>query len=88
MTSTLKLTLISAAIYMLTACATTKPALATHSVAFGNAVHQNTVAQHVAPTPEQKSDTYIPASNARRALARKNYDENKVMDPVPLRTTN
>jgi hypothetical protein len=43
-------------------------------------------AQAVAPTPEQKANTFIPADPAKRAKARENYRTGETPDPVPIRT--
>ncbi len=66
-------------------CTTAKPALDGHLDAnLGVAVRSNIQAHFVAPTPKQKADTYIPADPDRAALARKNYRDNNVKEPVPV----
>ncbi len=80
---TKKYTPLSALVLLsLSACATTSPALSDHGATFGQAVKANIAVQHVAPSPEQKANTYIPANRARRALAIKRYEENDVEEPV------
>lgn len=70
---------------LLTACATTsQPSLMAGSPGMGNAVKANMEAQKVAPTAEQKANTYIPANRARQSLARKAYEDGEVKEPVPL----
>jgi len=82
-----KYTPLSALVLLsLSACATTSPALSDHSATFGQAVKANIAAQHVAPSPQQKANTYIPANRARRALAIKRYEENAVEAPVIINT--
>ncbi len=74
------------AILSLSACATTTPAAKAHAPTFGQAVKHNMAAQAVAPTPEQKANTFIPADPAKRAKARENYRTGETPDPVPIRT--
>jgi len=76
-----KFLMAGAALVSLSACASTTPALDNHSEDFGKAVAQNIAAQRVAPTPEQKENTFIPPNRARQKLARKNYEEGTVADP-------
>ena len=71
----------------LSACATTQPALQSGSPEFGDAVRHNIAAHAVAPTDEQKADTFIPADATRRAKARENYRNGETPDPIPLITT-
>jgi len=73
---------------VLSACATTKPALKSGSSEFGNAVRHNMAAQAIAPTPEQKANTFIPADATKRAKARENYRNGETPDPQPTTTTN
>jgi len=70
----------------LSACATTTPATTAHAPTFGKAVKHNMAAQAVAPTPEQKANTFIPADPAKRAKARENYRTGETPVPVPIRT--
>ncbi len=86
MKTTSKLVLIFSVLVISTACATSKPALEGQlNSDFGSAVKYNT-AQHAVPASQaQKENTYIPANRARTALARKNYEENKV---TPLDSVN
>ena len=67
---------------LVTACASTSPALSGRlDTQLGVSTKANIAAQAVAPTDKQKHDTYIPADPAREALARKNYRENTVQEP-------
>jgi len=72
----------------LSACATTQPAMKNSSSEFGQAVRHNIAVQAVAPTPEQKADTYIPADATKRAKARENYRKGETPEPQPITTTN
>lgn len=70
---------------VLAGCATAKPALEGRlDPGLGNAVKANAEAHAVAPTPQQKANTYIPADPARAALARKHYRENTVETPQAI----
>jgi len=55
----------------LSGCAVTAPPL-------GSAITHNTQLQAVAPSPEQKSNTYIPADSQRQKLARDAYRKGDV----------
>jgi len=67
---------------ILSGCAVSGPALNGQlDPNLGAAIKTNTLAQAVAPTPEQKANTFIPANPARTALAREKYRENKVPEP-------
>jgi len=72
----------------LSACATTEPALHIQSSAFGQAVRHNIAVHAIAPTAEQKTDTYIPADSTRRAKARENYRKGETPEPRRITTTN
>lgn len=72
---------------VLSACATTQPALQSGSPEFGNAVRHNIAAHAVAPTAKQKADTFIPADATKRAKARENYRNGETPEPTPLITT-
>lgn len=61
----------------LTACVTTTEP---HSAHFGQATAQNRAVHDVAPTAEQKNDTYIPADASRQAIAREKYRNNEIED--------
>lgn len=74
------------AILGLSACATTKPALQNGSPEFGEAIRHNIAAQAVAPTPEQKANTFIPADATKRAKARENYRNGNTPEPTPITT--
>jgi len=66
-------------------CATAKPALEGRlDTNLGSAVKANTQAHAVAPTSTQKANTYIPSDPSRTALARKNYHEGTVKEPVSI----
>ena len=84
----MKLILTTLSLITLSACATTKPALQNGSSEFGNAVRQNIAAQAIAPTPEQKANTFIPADATKRAKARENYRLGETPEPQPITTTN
>ncbi|MDB2437951.1 hypothetical protein N9W89_04500 [Hellea sp.] len=84
----MKRILLSLSLLALSACATTQPALHSGSSEFGKAVRQNIAAQRVAPTPEQKANTFIPADASKRAKARENYRNGVTPEPQPIITTN
>jgi len=84
----MKQVLASLSLIALSACATTQPALQSNSPEFGKAVRQNIAAQAVAPTAEQKANTFIPADPTKRAKARENYRKGETPEPRPLTTTN
>ena len=72
----------------LSGCATASPSLkGSLSSGFGDAVQSNMNAHAVAPSAQQKANTYIPADPSRAALARKKYRENTVADPDPVSAT-
>lgn len=71
----------------LSACAST-PALDSRTDHFGSAVAHNIEAQRVAPTPEQKANTFIPPNRARQKLAREAYEKGETPDPIQVGTTN
>jgi hypothetical protein len=63
-------------------CATSKPALHGQlDPTLGSAVKANIAAHAVAPTAEQKANTFIPADPTRTQQARQNYRDNKVPEP-------
>jgi len=68
-------------------CASTTPALDSHSPNFGDAVAQNIAAQRVAPTAEDKANTFIPPNRARQKAAREAYENGSVIAPEPVGTT-
>lgn len=70
----------------LTACASGHSALNSHHGSFGKANRANIAAHAVAPDPEKKADTYIPADRARVRAAQKAYREGKVKEPEPIRS--
>ena len=72
---------------VLTGCATTKPALENHSADFGDAVAHNIAAQRIAPTAEDKANTFIPPNRARQKAAREAYEDGTVPEPVGVGTT-
>ena len=80
--------IIPLAALALPACATTQPSMKAGTAGFGEAQAANIAAQAIAPSEAQKADTYIPANRARRALARKAYEDGEVKEPVSPVTTN
>jgi len=58
------------------------------SAPFGTSVKQNIAAQTVAPTPEQKQNTYIKPDQERMNKARIRYRADDVEKPRDLNTTN
>ena len=88
LTSMIKYTPLIALIFS-AGCATSKPALDGQLDAhLGKAVKQNIANQAVAPSPEQKANTFIPADPARTGLARQNYRNNTVPDPERVNNSN
>ncbi len=83
----MKTILAMSCLAVLSACATTQPALQSGSSEFGVAVRQNIAAQAVAPTAKQKANTYIPADASKRAKARENYRNGNTPEPKPITTT-
>lgn len=82
-----KKTYICAALslFVLGGCVTQKPALEGRlDENFGDAVKANTQAHAVTPTQAQKANTYIPADPDRAAIARKNYREGTVKEPIAI----
>lgn len=65
-----------------TACAVTPPP------PLGEAMTHNQNIQAIAPTAEQKANTYIPADRARQKLARDRYRKDEVEDLNLERTNN
>ena len=84
----MKLIAASLSVLALSACATTQPALQGQNSQFGDAIRHNIAAHAIAPTAEQKADTYIPADPVRRAKARENYRKGETPEPQPITTTN
>ena len=68
----------------LTACSTPRAALEGQSDDFGISNRANIVAHSVAPDPELKSDTYIPADRERVRAAREAYQKGEVKDLNPV----
>lgn len=88
MTRNFKIALISCACATaLSACATSTSALNAHSSNFGAATQANVNAHALAPTPEQKANTYIPADPDRREKTRERYKKGEVIEPSTLGTT-
>ncbi len=58
------------------------------SAPFGSSVKQNIAAQTVAPSPDQKQNTYIKPNQERMAKARLRYRADEVEKPRDLNTTN
>lgn len=83
----MKILFATISVTALSACATTKPALQSGSSEFGNAVRQNIAAHAIAPTPEQKANTFIPADATKRAKARENYRKGETPEPQSIATT-
>jgi len=79
-----KYILLSAAALTLSACATTQPSMKAGQPHFGDAKKHNVAAQAIAPTAEQKETPFIPATAARRRLARDKYEKGEVTEPVPM----
>lgn len=73
--------------FALTACASTQPALDATSPHFGDAVAQNIAAQRVAPSVEDKANTFIPPNRARQKAAIEAYEEGTVTEPTLVDTT-
>lgn len=83
----MKLIISSLSLMTLSACATTQPAMQSGSSGFGDAVRHNIAAQAIAPTSEQKANTFIPADPTKRAKARENYRKGVTPEPKPITTT-
>lgn len=67
---------------LLTACATSQPALNGQlDRSFGSAVKANVAMQSVEPTAAEKANTFIPADPTRARQARQNYRDNKIPEP-------
>lgn len=71
----------------LTGCASTTPALEATTSQFGNAIAKNIDAQRVAPTAEEKTNTFIPPNRARQKAARDAYEKGTVTEPTTVTTT-
>jgi hypothetical protein len=71
----------------LTGCASATPALDGPSSGFGVAVAQNIAAQRIAPTAEDKANTFIPPNRARQKAAREAYENGTVKEPIAVQTT-
>ena len=70
-----------------TGCASAKPSIDTHTSGFGEAVKQNIASQRIAPTAEDKANTFIPPNHARQKAARQAYENGTVKEPIPIGTT-
>ena len=70
----------------LTGCASTQPALKAHSDGFGDTIAHNIAAQRIAPTAEDKANTFIPPNRARQKAAREAYEKGEVPEPVYVGT--
>jgi len=77
---------LSAAITIsaLTACSTPRAALEGQSDDFGASNRANIAAHSVAPDPDLKSDTYIPADRERVRAAREAYRKGEVKELNPV----
>jgi hypothetical protein len=73
--------------FTLTGCASTTPALDATSPQFGNAIAQNIAAQRVAPSAEDKANTFIPPNRARQKAAQEAYENGTVAEPTLVDTT-
>jgi len=82
MTHKTKLILLLSAV-SLGACATDTAA---PSYTFGSAIKHNVAVQTVAPTDEQKQNTYIRPNAERMAAARERYKKDEVEEPADLST--
>jgi len=71
---------------VLTGCMSTKPALENHSSGLGDAIAHNITAQRIAPTAEDKANTFIPPNRARQKAAREAYENGTVPVPVNVST--
>lgn len=71
----------------LAGCATSSPALETHSENFGRAIAQNITAQRIAPSAEEKANTHIPPNRARQKAAREAYEAGTIAAPIAVGTT-
>jgi len=56
-------------------------------IGFGDAVAQNIAAQRIAPTAEDKANTFIPPNRARQKAAREAYENGTLKEPVAVQTT-
>jgi len=81
-----KVGLILIAITM-TGCASSQAALDATSPQFGEAIAYNIAAQRVAPTAEEKANTFIPPNRARQKAARDAYEAGTVTEPNSVSTT-
>lgn len=64
----------------------TKPALDNHSAGLGDSIAHNIAAQRIAPTAEDKANTFIPPNRARQKAAREAYENGTVPIPVSVST--
>lgn len=70
----------------LSACSTTRPALAGQHESFGQSNKANIAAHAIAPDPELKANTFIPADRDRARAAREAYRKGEVKELQPLRS--
>lgn len=68
-------------------CASGTPALEAHSESFGLATAQNIAAQRVAPSAEDKANTFIPPNRARQKAAREAYESGTTPKPTSVVTS-
>ena len=73
-------------IMALSACSTTRPALAGQHESFGMANKANIAAHAIDPDPALKANTFIPADRERARAAREAYRKGEVKEPQPLRS--
>jgi hypothetical protein len=71
----------------ITGCASSQTALDAHSPQFGEAIAHNITAQRVAPTAEEKANTFIPPNRARQKAAKDAYESGTVTQPSLVNTT-
>lgn len=73
-------------IMALSACNTTRPALAGQHESFGQANKANIAAHSITPDPVLKANTFIPADRDRARAAREAYRKGEVKELQPLRS--
>jgi len=79
--------ILAVSVIALSGCASSMPALDAHSEHFGEAVAQNIAAQRVAPSAEEKANTYIPPNAKRQKAAREAYENGSLAQPQSVSTT-
>jgi len=71
----------------MTGCASSQAALDGTSPQFGEAIAHNISVQRVAPTAEEKANTFIPPNRARQKAAKDAYESGTVTEPTLVNTT-